>query len=192
MHRQSNKKESQFFKFLDFADLQISRFEGFILAMGVILMALNTIAGVISRFVFNDSIIYTDDLNRFFIIMVTFTGISYAARYARHIRMSAIYDALPRKLRKIFTIVISFTTSSFMFFLCYFSTIYILDIHSSGRIIPTLEVPVYFTYLWVPVGFFITGMQYLFTVFKNFKSEKVYLSTNVEDEYCLIDMDKDI
>ena len=75
---------------LDFIDLQISRLEGIMLAVGVIAMTVNTIAAVISRFVFNNAITFTDELNVIFIVVVTYAGLSYAARNGRHIRMSAI------------------------------------------------------------------------------------------------------
>ena len=67
-------------KMLDFIDTLISRFEGVMLAVGVIAMTVNTIAAVISRFVFNSAITFTDELNMIFIVVVTYAGLSYAAR----------------------------------------------------------------------------------------------------------------
>ena len=130
-------------------------------------MAINTIAAVISRFVFNDAFIVTDELNMIFIIIVTFAGISYAARNGRHIRMSAIYDLLKIKSRKILMIIIVSITSICMFFLSYYSLVYIFDIYESGRILPALGIPVFYIYVWVPIGFFITALQYAFTIVKN-------------------------
>lgn len=179
-----------FFKIIDYIDMQISRFEGFILAFGVIAMAINTITAVISRFVFNDAIIVTDELNMIFIIIVTFAGISYASRNGRHIRMSAIYDLLNEKYRKILMIFIVSITSICMFFLSYFSVVYIIDIYESGRILPALEIPVFYIYLWVPIGFFITALQYAFVIIKNIQEDEVYISTTVTDTYC--DIDKNI
>ena len=80
---------------LDSIDSLIARLEEFIMATGIILMAINTIVNVISRFIFNHSIIFAEELNSTFILLVTFAGIGYAARHGRHIRMSAIYDHMP-------------------------------------------------------------------------------------------------
>lgn len=179
-------------KFLDFIDLHISRFESFILAIGVIMMALNTIAGVISRFIFNDAMVVTDELNQMFIVLVTFAGISYAARQGRHIRMSAIYDALPTNIRKILMIIMALSTAIIMFALCYFSIQYNLSIYEKGRILTSLGIPAYFMYLWVPVGFFVTGIQYSLTVIKNLREKDVYLSTNVLDGYCDVNTDIEV
>jgi len=179
-------------KSLDFIDLQISRFESFILAIGVMMMALNTIVAVISRFVFNDAMVVTDELNQMFIVLVTFAGISYAARQGRHIRMSAIYDALPTKVRKILMIIMALSTAIIMFALCYFSIKYNLSIYDKGRVLTTLGIPAYFMYLWVPIGFFVTGIQYSLTVIKNFREKDVYLSTNVVDGYCDVSTDIEV
>jgi len=176
-----------FFNIIDYIDLQISRLEGFMLAFGVVAMAINTIAAVISRFVFNDAFIVTDELNMIFIIIVTFAGISYASRNGRHIRMSAIYDLFNPRTRKILMIFIVSVTSFCMFFLSYFSVVYILDIYESGRVLPALGIPVFYIYLWVPIGFFITALQYAFTIVKNIQEKEVYISTSITDTYCDVD-----
>ncbi len=166
---------------LDLVDKKIAKLEEFIMAVGIILMAINTIANVISRFVFNHSIIFSEELNSTFILLVTFAGIGYAARHGRHIRMSAIYDHLPDKVRKILMTVIVAVTAFFMLFLAYYATQYIFHVYSKGRVMPALGVPVYVTYLWVPVGFFITGIQYALTTVKNIREEGIYLSTNLKE-----------
>ncbi|MGB5918013.1 TRAP transporter small permease [Arcobacter sp.] len=177
------EKTNPFFKGLDFMDKIISKFEKLMLGLGIIAMAINTIAAVVSRFIFNDAIIFTDELNMIFIVIVTFAGLSYAARQGRHIRMSAIYDLLNSNVRKIFMIIISTITGLFMFFLSYYAILYIISIYNSGRILPALGIDVYLIYLWVPIGFIITGLQYFSTVLKNIRYEDVYLSTNVKDGY---------
>ena len=177
------KRINPILKALDYIDVLISKFEGIMLAVGVIAMTINTIAAVISRFVFNNAITFTDELNVIFIVVVTYAGLSYAARNGRHIRMSAIYDAMPAKIRKTLMVLMASVTSATMFFLSYYSYYYIVEVYDSGRILPALGLPVFYIYLWVPVGFIITGLQYGFTVVKNLTESDVYLSTNVRDGY---------
>ncbi len=186
------KKRGYSFRVLDFIDKQINRLEGFMLALGVMLMATNTIIGVVSRFVFNHSIAFTEELNTIFIVIVTFAGISYAARQGRHIRMSAIFDTLPDWTRKVFMIGISAITAGIMFFLCFYAIEYINTLIQRGRIMPALGTPVWWAYIWVPVGFFITGVQYVLTVIKNIREKDIYLSTDVLDGYGDIDADIEV
>ena len=163
----TNVHQSSLPGFLGTIDSLISRFESFALAAGVLLMAANTIANVVGRFVFQYSIFFTEELNRIIIILITFAGVGYAARHGRHIRMSAIFDSLPVKSRKVLMIVIALITSLAMFALCYFSISYIGKVQTSGRVLPALQIPVWWILVWVPVGFFVTGAQYLLTAIKN-------------------------
>ena len=169
--------------FLGVIDNAISRTESFLLAAGVLLMAANTAANVVGRFVLGSSIFFTEELNRILIILITFAGISYAARHARHIRMSAVYDALPPRLRKGLMVAIALVTAGFMFLLCYYSVKYIGSQASRGRVLPALQIPVWVILVWVPAGFFMTGMQYLLTAVRNLTSSRVYLSTHVQEGY---------
>jgi TRAP-type C4-dicarboxylate transport system permease small subunit len=166
---------------IDGIDRVIAAVEEFIMATGVILMAVNTIANVISRFIFNHSIIFAEELNSVFILLVTFAGIGYAARHGRHIRMSAIYDHLADRQRKLMMILITAVTALCMLFLGWFSVEYIIDLQSKGRVMPALGVPVYLVYLWVPIGFFVTGIQYALTMIKNLREKEIYLSTNLHE-----------
>ena len=37
------------------------------------------------------------------------------------------------------------------------------------------------SYVWVPIGFLVTGIQYLLTMVKNLQRYDVYLSTNLHE-----------
>ncbi len=167
---------------LDHIDGFIARLEEIIMAVGVILMAINTITNVISRFAFNHSIAFAEELNSIFILLVTFAGIGYAARHGRHIRMSAIYDAMPDNVRKVLMTIITAVTAACMLFLAWYALQYILNLYSKGRVYPALGIPVYLSYVWVPVGFFVTGVQYLLTFVKNIREKDIYLSTDLHEQ----------
>lgn len=163
-------------------DIGIAKLEAFMLAAGVLLMALNTVANVIGR-VFFESLYFSEELNRILIILITFAGISYAARHGRHIRMSAIYDTLPPKPRKMMTILISLVTAVFMLGLAWYSLQFLLTTMGRGRVLPALQIPVWVTLCWVPMGFVLTGLQYVLTAIKNIIEPDIYLSTNVLEGY---------
>lgn len=164
-------------------DHGIARIEAIILAYGVLLMFLNTIGNVIGRYIFGQSLYFTEELNQFLIVLVTFVGLGYATRRGRHIRMSAFYDALGDRARKILMVVIALTTGAVMFWLAWLSLGYVGSVAASGKVTPALRVPLYLTYLWVPFGFFITGVQYMLTVLRNLRDEGVWVSWEQVDAY---------
>jgi C4-dicarboxylate transporter, DctQ subunit len=174
-------------RILNLVDGGIARIEAIILAYGIILMATNSVANVIGRFVFNRSLYFAEELNQFLIVLVTFVGIGYAARKGRHIRMSALYDQLGDRLRKILMTVIAGLTSVVMFVLAYYSYRYVSDVARLGTLTPSLRIPLWWTYIWVPVGFVVTGIQYLLTVVRNLREPDVYISYEHVDSYEEVD-----
>ncbi|MBI1493456.1 TRAP transporter small permease [Halocynthiibacter styelae] len=179
------KPEAVPFGFLGKIDAAIGRVEIWILSWGVILMAVNTIANVFGRYVFNQSIYFSEELNEFLIILVTFMGLGYATRKGIHIRMSAIYDALPPKIRKGLMVVIAAVTSVMMATLAWYAFEYVQKVASRGRITPALQLPLYLTYVWVVVGLVLASFQYLLTALRNlnFSEEEIYVSYLEVDSY---------
>jgi C4-dicarboxylate transporter, DctQ subunit len=164
-------------------DGTIARIEAVMLAVGVLLMALNTVANVVGRYVFRESLFFSEELNSILIVLITFAGISYAARHGRHIRMSALFDTFPPRLRKAMMVLIAVVTGIFMLGLCWYSLGYILTLKGQGRILPAMQIPVWLMYVWVPIGFLMTGIQYLLTAVKNLVEKDIYLSTLVLEGY---------
>lgn len=169
--------------FLGVIDVAIARLEAVLLAVGVLLMALNTMANVVGRFVFGQSLFFSEEINRALIILITFAGISYAARHGRHIRMSAFFDAMKPPLRKVLMIVIAVVTAAAMFMLAWYSVDYVLAQASRGRLLPALQIPVWWIIVWAPLGFFLTGLQYALTAIKNIIHKDIWLSTSTMEGY---------
>lgn len=164
-------------------DVAIARIEAVLLAVGVLLMALNTMANVVGRFIFGQSLFFSEEVNRALIVLITFAGISYAARHGRHIRMSAFFDALKPPLRKLLMIVIALVTAAAMFMLAWYSVDYVLAQASRGRLLPALQIPVWWIIVWAPLGFFLTGLQYALTAIKNIIHKDIWLSTSTMEGY---------
>lgn len=168
---------------LGMADYGIARLEAVLLAAGVLLMALNTMANVVGRFVLGESIFFSEELNRALIVLITFAGISYAARHGRHIRMTAFFDAMPFRPRKLMMVLISLLTAAVMLVLAWYSTTYLITQAGRGRLLPALSIPQWWIIVWVPIGFFLTGLQYALTAIKNIIDKDIWLSTAVLEGY---------
>lgn len=156
-------------------------FERNVVAYSIIVMALVSIGNVISRNLFQHSWTYAEEVSQFTIIWVTFIGASYAARKGVHIRMSAIYDVMPETMRKIMMLIMTAGTAFLMFILCYYSSRYTMKLFISGRMSPALRFPLYLVIMWVPLGFFMTGLQYALTFIKNLRNSEIYVAPNVVD-----------
>jgi TRAP-type C4-dicarboxylate transport system permease small subunit len=161
--------------------------ETFVLAYAVLAMFANTIGNVIGRYLFGQSLYFSEELNQFLIVLVTFVGLGYATRRGRHIRMSAFYDQLGDRARKALMVIIALITGAVMFWLSWVSLDYVITVAESRKVTPALQVPLYLTYLWVPFGFFLTGIQYALTVLKNLRERDVWISWEQVDAYEEVD-----
>lgn len=169
--------------FLGVIDVAIARIEAVLLAVGVLLMAVNTMANVVGRFLLGQSIFFSEEVNRALIVLITFAGISYAARHGRHIRMSAFFDAMKSPLRKLLMVVIAVITAAAMFLLAWYALDYLMTQASRGRLLPALQIPVWWIIVWAPLGFFLTGVQYALTAIKNTIHKDIWLSTSTLEGY---------
>lgn len=161
----------------------IQRVEETVLSFSILAIAVLTIANVIGRSLFNSSLAATEELSQFLIILVTFVGLSYAVSQARHIRMTALYDAFGPRIRKALMLIISVTTSALMFFLAYHALQYVLIMARLGSVSPVLQVPLYLVYLAAPIGLTLSGIRYAATVVRNLREPDIYLSYTVREEH---------
>lgn len=152
-----------------------------LLAWAIILMAVNTIANVCARLGFSSSLFFSEELNQFLIVLVTFVGTSAAARQGRHIRMSALTDLLGIVHRRRMFAVMQVITAVVVAVLAWYATQYILRIQGLGRVTPALQMPMWITLLWLPLGLGLTAIQFLLAALANIRGEDVYLAHSVRE-----------
>lgn len=161
----------------------IRRVEEAVLAWGILVIAAMTIGNALSRTVLGASLAFAEEISQFFIILVTFLGLSYAAGRGRHIRMSALYDQLPARPRKALMVTIAAATAVLMFAMAWYSVRYVASVYAHGAVSPVLRVPLFWIYAAAPVGFALAGVQYVLTAVRNLVEEDIYLSWESRDEY---------
>lgn len=173
----------KFKKVVSNLDNLLLKIEELILSYGTISLAVLVVGSVISRSIFNRSWIFMEEVANTLMVFITFLGLGYCVRKARHIRMSAIHDMLPKSIRKLLIILVSLGTAITMSILGYWALLYTAQAYDAGNVTPALRIPVFYIVMWVPIGFFMAAIEYLMTVYKNFRSWEVYLSIEVPDTY---------
>ncbi|MGA1938793.1 MULTISPECIES: TRAP transporter small permease [unclassified Arcobacter] len=159
-----------------------AKIEKVILALSIMLMMINTTANALGRYIFNQSIYFSEELNQFLMVSVTFIGLAYAVRNGRNIRMTAIYDSLSHKKKKALMIIIAICTSFLMFLLAYEALQYVLQLKGMNRQSPALQIEMYLVYMIVPIGFFMAGLQFFIRFVQNLLYEEIYLSYDVIEQ----------
>lgn len=148
-----------------------------IAALGILL-----ISNVFAR-TFFQSIYFAEEVSTLLVILMTFAGVSYGVRKARHIRMGAFLDAMPPKLEKTFIIVISLVSAVVMAVMAWASWAYLVNSMSMGHRTPALLMPKWSFYVIIPIGFGLACIQYIRTVIKNFIEPDPWQSPDQKSEY---------
>ena len=160
-----------------------------VVAGSVLIMAALMSAHVVGNLLFDRGIPGTYEVTEMLIVVMTFVGVGYAARCARHISMSAIYDQLSGGLRKALLILICLGTGGLMFYFAYKSAQYDITLYERGRASSSLGVPLWMVNLALPIGFTLAGVQYLLTIIRNLVSDDIYRSFNEKEEYSAVPID---
>lgn len=140
------------------------------------------ITNVIAREFFK-SIYFAEEISEFLVIFITFVGVSYGVRRARHIRMGAFLDMMPALMEKIFIIIISAVSATVMFIMAYASYDYLMNSLVKAHETPALRLPYWTFYVIMPLGFFMAGIQYIRTIIKNFIEKETWISPEQQSEY---------
>lgn len=155
--------------------------ERWIISVAILLMMVNSVANALGRYLFSKSLFFSEELNQFLIVSVTFIGFAYAVRKGRNIRMTAVYDSLSFNGRKLLIILISAATALLMFYLAYKAFFYVQELKQINRLSPALQFPVYLVYAVIPLGLSMAGIQYLIALYMNLTHPEIYLSHDVVD-----------
>lgn len=153
-----------------------------ILVFCIASLSILLITNVFAR-TFFQSIYFAEEVSKFLVMLTTFTGVSYAVRKARHIRMGAFLDAMPEKMEKVFIIIISIVSAVVMGIMTWFSYLYLVNAMDMGHMTPALRVPKWTFYVIIPIGFGLACIQYIRTVIKNFTEKDAWQSPDQRSEY---------
>jgi len=152
------------------------------LSAGVFALTTLWIVNVIARTFFT-SIYFVEEVSQFLVLLITFTGLSYAVRRARHIRMGAIFDAMGPRLQKVLIFIISGVSMVLMFLMFKYSFGYTMESMTMSHTTPALRLPYWTFWAVLPIGFFLAGIQYIRTIIKNIVEKDVWLSPQQKSEY---------
>ena len=179
----SNSPAAVLRKALRMLDQASEHIEKVILGVSVLFLAGMLIVHVLGRQLFGDGLTGQVEMTQISLIVMTFAGLGYGVRRARHICMSAFYDQLTGWPRKALLVFISLLTGALMFYLSYYAWEYVSAIEDRGRTTSALQIPLWIPYMAAPIGFALAGIQYWLTAIRNLTSRGIYRSFNEKEEY---------
>lgn len=171
-----------FEKINHYIGLVVNAVEVSVMVFCVAALAILLIANVFARSFFQ-SIYFAEEVSVFLVLLITFTGVSYGVRKARHIRMGAFLDSMPSKMEKTFIIIISLISAVVLAIMTWASWKYLMNAFDRGHMTQALRVPKWTFYVVIPVGFGLATIQYIRTIIKNFTEPEPWQSPDQQSEY---------
>ncbi len=146
--------------------------EEFLLVATIGTMTFLLVSGVVMRFIFNESLAFSEELGSMMLIAAAYIGSPYAVRQSKHIRMVFLSELCSVRFTKIlnyFTCLLAGIAFIAFGLMC---GEYMLKVMASGRTFMTLHWPRWIVWIPVCLGLILTGVQYFIVLFLNIADRK--------------------
>lgn len=128
----------------------------------MVVMTLLIFVQVIMRYVFSNSLTWSEELARYVFIWLIYLGISYAAKQMKHVKIQAALYLFPRRLRPYITIIGDIVMFLFSLFVIWYGA-GMVAFQGMFRA-AALGIPMSWIYAAPVVGFALTTIRQIQTV----------------------------
>ncbi|MEW9673234.1 TRAP transporter small permease [Ammoniphilus sp. 3BR4] len=134
-------------------------------------MVILTFTQVLSRFVFNLSLGWTEEISRFFFIWLVYISAAMAAKHRRHIRVELIDQFLPRGISKWAGLLSDLLWIGFALLVAFQGYNVAMLIMGHGQLSPAVQLPMGWIYMIIPFGFVLIAFRVLQGIVARFRGE---------------------
>ena len=129
-----------------------THFEEVMSTLLLALMAILAFAGVITRYVFQVPIAFTEELEVNALVWLTLFGTASAFRRKKHLRMMFLQDKMPQSWRRILSVLINLLSIGLFAVLGYLGYMQLLDERLLEITSESLNIPQWIYTVCIPVG----------------------------------------
>ena len=130
----------------------LDKLEEWFVVYTLALMTIIIFLQVIMRYVFMNSLSWSEELARYMFLWLSWIGASYAVKEHAHLRVEVVANIFKGKNRILYEILVYVGWSIFTIFLAYQGFRAMFFLIESGQSSPALYMPMFIPYASVPVG----------------------------------------
>ena len=123
---------------------------------------------VVLRWGFGNALNWSEEASRYLMIWCTGLGISASVRTGSNIGIQAIVSALPEKAGKVVRLICEILTLLIFAFLTCAAALFATSALESGQLAPSLQIPIFYIYLALPVSFTFCAIRQLQVILLNY------------------------
>lgn len=143
----------------------IEAIEKVVACVSVIVMAVLVFVNVIARYVFGNSLAFSDEISCYLFILMSFMGTAVAARRKAHLGLSIVTDRLSASAAKKLNIVMYGISALFCLLIVIFGAQMVMSQYALGQETATMQWPEWMFGLFVPVGAGFAFVAFVSTIF---------------------------
>ncbi len=128
------------------------------------------------------SLSWAEELCRYAWIATVFLSLPYTIRTETMLRVTALVDVMPWKVRNIINVIVDVITFSMLAILAYNAVIVLQRIIVSGETSPAMEIPMWIMYLIVLIGFVLGALRSVQMFVKHIKTINVEPKSTIEEQ----------
>nr|WP_319393616.1 TRAP transporter small permease [uncultured Desulfobacter sp.] len=143
----------QIFKFID-------RVENFTLVWTILALAFIGFVQVITRYVFNFSFPWFEELGRYLGVFIAFLGAAIGVKTGSHFTMDLLVTMLPSSIKWLVNLFSHILSAGFFFMVALYSWKIISRMYGYETTSPAMGMPMYMAYLPIPVFSVVIGTRF--------------------------------
>lgn len=135
------------------------KFEEYFLAVTLIFSVVLIFLQVIMRYVFSNSLSWTEELARYLFLWQIWVGASFAVKRGKHLKADIVRSFIPKDKHYYLDLVATVIWLAFSVFLTYKSSALVSKISQVGQLSAALRLPMKYAYASVPAGCYLMSIR---------------------------------
>lgn len=162
-------------------------FERVISGVLLLLVTLGGVVQVLARYVFTGSIRWGDDFILFSMVWFVFIGSSVAVVEKKHIIVSVLVDAFPKKIAKVLTVAAQVAWFALAALTMYITAMHTIDTARKGSVAINSGFPYWIAQVIMPIGLLLMLVKIVILIVKTIQGER---DTLTDEEIIKEEMEK--
>ncbi len=158
----------------------LNNFEEYFVVWSLAAMTIIVFIQVVMRYVFSNSLSWSEEMARFIFLWLSWIGASYAVKESAHFRVEMFANLCKGKSRKYFELFVLIVWFLFSFFLTGYGTSLVLFLVGSGQFSAAMEIPMAWPYASVPVGCGLMALRLLIEMWKVWNGDEPWKRESAE------------
>lgn len=146
--------------------------ENSIAVISMATVSLLVFGNVVSRYGFNYTPIWSEELSRFLVVWSIFIGVAIGVRKNQHIGVDALIRFLPHKLLLASEVLLNLIGVVVIGILVFNSFEFIQHTREFEQLSPAMRIPMYIPYIAMPVGLTLSIIHFIHNIVKLFTDPK--------------------